>query len=75
LTDRAVAETKINVARTAANAITTLWTYTPENMDTLADRTSAYLTGDFAAQDRKGVEAIVAPKEQATLTDRTGVTG
>lgn len=49
LADRAVAATKLKVARTAANAITTLWTYTPENMDTLADRASAYLSGDFEA--------------------------
>lgn len=75
LTDRAAAETKINVARTAANAITTLWTYTPENMDTLADRASAYLTGDFAAQYRKFVDAIVAPNKQAKITNHTDVTG
>ena len=33
LTDRATVEIKQRVARTAANAITTLWTYTPENID------------------------------------------
>ena len=59
LTDRATAATKLKVARTAANAITTLWTYTPENMDSLADRASAYLSGDFEAQYRKFVDAIV----------------
>lgn len=75
LADRAVAETKLNVARTAANAITTLWTYTPENMDTLADRASAYLSGDFAAQYRKFVDAIVAPNKQAKITNHTEVTG
>lgn len=75
LADRAVAETKLNVARTAANAITTLWTYTPENMDTLADRASAYLSGDFAAQYRKFVDAIVAPNKQAKITNHTDVTG
>lgn len=75
LADRAVAETKLNVARTAANAITTLWTYTPENMDTLADRASTYLSGDFAAQYRKFVDAIVAPNKQAKVTNRTEVTG
>ncbi|BBY12612.1 mammalian cell entry protein [Mycobacterium marseillense] len=75
LADRAVAETKLNVARTAARAITTLWTYTPENMDTLADRASAYLSGDFAAQYRKFVDAIVAPNKQAKITNSTEVTG
>ncbi|MEE2853276.1 MAG: mammalian cell entry protein [Actinomycetota bacterium] len=75
LTDRATAATKLNVARTAANAITTLWTYTPENMDTLADRASRYLSGDFEAQYRKFVDAIVAPNKQAKITNSTEVTG
>ena len=75
LADRAVATTKLNVARTAANAITTLWTYTPENMDTLADRASRYLSGDFEAQYRKFVDAIVAPNKQAKITNSTEVTG
>lgn len=75
LSDRAIAATKLNVARTAANAITTLWTYTPENMDTLADRASRYLSGDFEAQYRKFVDAIVAPNKQAKITNSTEVTG
>jgi Mce-associated membrane protein len=74
LTDRATAATKLNVARTAANAITTLWTYTPENMDGLADRASTYLSGDFEAQYRKFVDAIVAPNKQAKITNSTQVT-
>jgi Mce-associated membrane protein len=75
LADRATAATKLNVARTAANAITTLWTYTPENMDTLADRAAAYLSGDFEAQYRKFVDQIVAPNKQAKVTNTTEVTG
>lgn len=75
LSDRAAAATKLKVARTAANAITTLWTYTPENMDTLADRASGYLSGDFEAQYRKFVDAIVAPNKQAKITNHTEVTG
>jgi Mce-associated membrane protein len=75
LTDRATAATKLNVARTAANAITTLWTYTPDNMDRLADRAAAYLSGDFEAQYRKFVDAIVAPNKQAKITNNTQVTG
>ncbi|KLO44105.1 mammalian cell entry protein [Mycobacterium nebraskense] len=75
LTDRAAAATKLKVARTAADAITTLWTYTPENMDTLADRSSRYLSGDFEAQYRKFVDAIVAPNKQAKITNHTDVTG
>ena len=75
LADRATAATKMNVARTAAKAITTLWTYTPENMDGLADRAAAYLSGDFEAQYRKFVDAIVAPNKQAKVTNTTDVTG
>ncbi|OBF19326.1 mammalian cell entry protein [Mycobacterium kubicae] len=75
LTDRAVAATKLKVARTAADAITALWTYTPENMDNLADRAAAYLSGDFGAQYRKFVDAIVAPNKQAKITNSTVVTG
>jgi Mce-associated membrane protein len=75
LTDRATAATKLKVARTAANAITALWTYTPENMDKLADRASVYLSGDFEAQYRKFVDAIVAPNKQAKVTNTTAVIG
>ncbi|MGB8388745.1 mammalian cell entry protein [Mycobacterium sp.] len=75
LADRATAATKLKVARTAANAITTLWTYTPENMDSLADRAASYLSGDFEAQYRKFVDAIVAPNKQAKVTNSTEVTG
>ena len=75
LTDRSTAATKLKVAQTAANAITTLWTYTPDNMDKLADRAAGYLSGDFEAQYRKFVDAIVAPNKQAKITNRTQVTG
>jgi Mce-associated membrane protein len=75
LSDRATVAIKLNVARTAANAITALWTYTPENMDTLADRAAMYLSGDFAAQYRKFVDAIVGPNKQAKVTNHTDVTG
>jgi Mce-associated membrane protein len=75
LTDRSTAATKLKVAQTAANAITTLWTYTPENMDKLADRASSYLSGDFQAQYCKFVDSIVAPNKQAKITNSTQVTG
>jgi Mce-associated membrane protein len=44
-------------------------------MDKLADRASAYLSGDFEAQYRKFVDAIVAPNKQAKITNSTQVTG
>jgi Mce-associated membrane protein len=75
LVARATVNTKLQIARTAANAITTLWTYTPENMDTLADRSAKYLSGDFEAQYRKFLDAIVAPNKQAKVTNSTVITG
>jgi Mce-associated membrane protein len=74
LTDRATVATKLRVARTAANAITTLWTYTPQNIDKLADRASQYLSGDFEAAYRKYIDALVAPNKQAQITNTTQVT-
>jgi Mce-associated membrane protein len=75
LTDRATVATKLNVARTAASAITTLWTYTPENIDKLADRASQYLSGDFQAAYRKYLDALIAPNKQAKITNTTQVVG
>jgi len=75
LTDRATVATKLRVARTAANAITTLWTYTPQNIDKLADRASQYLSGDFQAAYRKYLDALVAPNKQAQITNTTQVVG
>jgi Mce-associated membrane protein len=75
LTDRATVAIKLNVARTAADAITTLWTYTPQNIDKLADRASQYLSGDFQAAYRKYLDALVAPNKQAQITNTTQVVG
>jgi Mce-associated membrane protein len=75
LADRALVHTKLDIARTAANAITTLWTYTPENMDKLPDRSAGYLGGDFANEYRKYIDAIVAPNKQAQVTNTTQVMG
>ncbi len=75
LTDRAQVDIKLDVARTAANAITTLWSYTPENMDSLPDRSAGYLGGDFANEYRKYIDAIVAPNKQAQVTNTTQVMG
>ncbi|MDA3640453.1 mammalian cell entry protein [Mycobacterium xenopi] len=75
LADRATVATKLKIARTAADAITTLWTYTPDNMDTLADRAANYLSGDFEAQYRKFVDGIAPANKQAKVTNNTQVTG
>ena len=75
LADRAAVDTKLDVARTAANAISTLWTYTPDNMEALPDRSARFLGGDFANEYRKYIDAIVAPNKQAQVTNTTEVMG
>jgi Mce-associated membrane protein len=75
LADRALVNTKLDIARTAANGITTLWTYTPDNMDKLPDRSAGYLGGEFANEYRKYIDAIVAPNKQAQVTNTTQVMG
>ena len=75
LADRAAVATKLDIARTAADAITTLWTYTPEDMDKLPDRSAKYLSGDFEDQYRKYVDAIVPTNRQAKVTNKTEVVG
>jgi Mce-associated membrane protein len=75
LADRAAASTRNDVAHTAVAAVTTLWTYTPDTIDTLADRAAEYLSGDFNAQYRKFLEAAAAPNKQAQVTDSTEVVG
>jgi Mce-associated membrane protein len=75
LADRAEVDIKLDVARTAASAITTLWTYTPDNMEALPDRSSGFLGGDFANEYRKYIDAIVASNKQAQVTNTTQVMG
>ncbi|MCV7344698.1 Mce protein [Mycolicibacterium rhodesiae] len=75
LMDKATVDTKLAIARTAADAITTLWTYTPEDMDKLPDRSAKYLSGDFEDQYRKYVDAIVPTNKQAKVTNSTEVVG
>jgi Mce-associated membrane protein len=75
LADRAAAHTKFVVAETAAKAITTLWTYTPEDMDSLPDRAGKFLAGDFATEYRRYIDAIVESNKQAQVTNNTQVLG
>ncbi|GAB7067524.1 mammalian cell entry protein [Mycobacterium hodleri] len=75
LADRAAVHTKFVIAETAANAITTLWTYTPDDMDKLPDRSARYLGGDFAADYKRYIDAIVEPNKQAQVTNNTQVLG
>lgn len=73
LTDRALVQVKLDIAGTAADAITTLWTYTPEDMETLPDRAAGFLGGDFQAEYRKYIDAIAAPNKQAQVSNNTQV--
>lgn len=75
LTDRATVQIKLDVARTATEAITTLWSYTPEDMETLPERSAGFLGGDFEHEYRKYIDAIVAPNKQAQVTNTTQVMG
>ena len=68
-------DTKLEIARTAANAITTLWSYTPDNMEQLADRSARFLGGDFQAQYRKYIDGIAPANKQAQVTNTTEVVG
>ena len=75
LTQRAAVDTKLEIARSAANAITTLWSYTPDNMEQLADRSARFLGGDFQAQYRKYIDGIAPANKQAQVTNTTEVVG
>jgi Mce-associated membrane protein len=75
LADRAVANTKLNVARTAAAAITTLFTYTPDDMDQLAARSAKYLGGDLRDSYAKQVDALAATNKQNQIKRSAQVVG
>lgn len=75
LADRALVATKLDVARTSADAITTLWTYNPDNIESLPDRAAKYLSGDFANQYRQLIDTLVPTNKQAQVTNNTEVMG
>ncbi|MEV0671161.1 mammalian cell entry protein [Mycobacterium sp. NPDC050441] len=75
LADRALVATKLQVAKTSADAITTLWTYNPDNIESLPDRAAKYLSTDFANQYRQLIDSIVPTNKQAKVTNNTEVMG
>ena len=75
LANQAQVDTKLIVATTATDAIKTLWTYTPDNMESLPDRASTYLTGDFEERFRSYVDGLAPTNKQAQVTNTTEVTG
>ena len=72
---QALTQNRFDVAKTAADAVSTLWTYTPQNMDSLGDRSQRFLSGRFAEEYRKFVDSIVATNKQAQVTNETKVVG
>lgn len=75
LVDRATVETKERVASTAAEALTTLWTYTPDDVDRLQARASRYLSGELAEQFQGLMGSVVPESKQAQVTKTTVVVG
>ncbi|MGV0743642.1 mammalian cell entry protein [Mycolicibacterium sp. XJ870] len=75
LADRALVDTKLQVAQTSADAITTLWTYTPDNIESLPDRAERFLSNDFATEYRTFIDSIVPSNKQAQITNMTQVVG
>lgn len=73
LMDRANVAVKEQVAQTAADAITALWSYTPADMDQLSERSARYLGGDFGQQYRRYVDGIAPSNKQAEVTSSTQV--
>jgi Mce-associated membrane protein len=75
LSDRAVANTKLDIARTATAAITTLFTYTPDDMDQLSARSAKYLGGELKDSYAKQVDALVATNKQNQIHRNAQVVG
>jgi Mce-associated membrane protein len=73
LVDRAKAATRTEVERAAAAAVTALWTYSPDTIDTLPERAGEYLAGDFHTQYSTFLRAAVTPNKQAQVTGQTTV--
>ena len=75
LSDRVVAATKHKVAQTATDAITTLFTYTPDDMDQLPERSAKYLGGDLGDSYAKQVDALAATNKQNQIRRSAQVVG
>lgn len=75
LSDRVLVDTKLDIARTASNAITTLFTYTPDDMGQLPARTSKYLGGELKDAYAKQVDALAATNKQNQIHRNAEVVG
>jgi len=75
LSDRIVAQTKLDIARTATDAITTLFTYTPDDMAQLPARSAKYLGGELKDSYAKQVDALAASNKQSQIHRSAQVVG
>ena len=75
LADRSEADAKRAIVQTATEALTTMWSYTPDNIDTLAARADTFLDGSFRDQYTKFVNSIAPPNKQAQITNVAQVVG
>jgi Mce-associated membrane protein len=73
--DRAATSTKIEIAKTAKDAITTLFTYTPDDMEQLPDRAARYLGGDLKESYAKQVDLLAATNKQSQIHRNAEVVG
>jgi Mce-associated membrane protein len=75
LADRATAATKIQVARTATDAVNTMFTYTPTDVEQLSARSAKYLGGDFRDAYTKQVDALAPANKQSQIHRSAQVVG
>jgi Mce-associated membrane protein len=75
LANRVVAQTKLDIARTATDAITTLFTYTPDDMAQLPARSAKYLGGELKDSYAKQVDALAATNKQSQIHRNAQVVG
>lgn len=75
MADRAEADAKRAIVQAGTAALTTLWSYTPDDIDGLSERSGQYLAGDFQAQYSKFINAIIPANKQAQVTNKTQVVG
>ena len=76
LAERAQVDTKLDIARTAAEAITTLWTYTPgEHGVARGPGVAATSAATSPTEYRRYVDAIAPTNKQAQVTNNTEVVG
>ncbi len=75
LADSTAAHAKSEIIQTATEAMTTLWSYTPNDIEQLRDRSGKYLGGDIQDRYRKFIDEIAVPDKQAQVTNETQVMG